>query len=370
MKHNHLWRAARVALLSGVAVLGGVAGAAPVIMSPEPTFNFGEVNNDQKVVRDFVIKNAGDEPLQITDVKTTCGCTVAKPAVNTLAPGEETKVTVTFDLKGKQGPQTKKITVLTNDPQTPQYYLELTGTSVALVMLEPGLINFGKIEDTEPRTEKIRVYTTRPDYTFELTDVTVSGAAPVTAVVEPVAAGRDYNIVVTTNPNLMPGSIAGEISVSTSDTSRPPMKIRIFGTVIGPLKVQPPRVSIQSTANPEEGNRTQFLQITAGRTKEFELLEAISPVEGMGVELIKRKDNDYHVKLTNIPLDNTLKGKEIIIRTNLPDSPEIRIPIDVRPARPVRAGRTPARVPAEDGVLTAPTATTAVPPQAPVKPAN
>ena len=65
----------------------------------------------------------------------------------------------------------------------------------------------------------------------------------------------------------------------------------------------------------------------------------------MKAELIKRKDNDYHIKLSEMPVDKSLEGKELIVRTNLPDTPEIRIPFQVRAGRPVQVGRVPARVP-------------------------
>ncbi len=360
---------AAVVAIASLGIFGSVSQAAPIIMSPDPVFDFGEQDNEGKVVHDFVIKNAGDEPLEISEVKTTCGCTVAKPEVNTLAPGEETKVGVTFNLKGKQGPQTKKITVLTNDPETPQYYLELKGTALALIMMEPGMLNFGKIIDNEPHVLPITLRTTKEGYTFEVKDVTVEGAAPIQTVVETVSPGTEYKIVATTNANLMPGNISGTIKITTSETTRPVLEARVFGHVIGALTVQPNFVTIQSSSDPNAERSTQYLQVVAGRTKSFELLEVIAPIEGMKAELIKRKDNDYHIKLSEMPLDNSLRDKELIIRTNLPDTPEIRIPFKVRPARATQVGRTPSRIP--NGTTTEPTpvVSTAKPPQLPGTPA-
>lgn len=348
-------------LVTGMGFVAPAGWAAPIIMSPEPLFDFGERDNEEKVTHDFVVKNTGDEPLQITDVKTTCGCTVAKPEVNTLAPGEETKVGVTFNLKGKQGPQNKKITVLTNDPTTPQYYLELKGTALALIMMDPTLLNFGKIADNDPHSLPITVRTTKEDFTFEIKDVTVEGAAPVQTVVETVTPGKEYKIVATTNTNLMPGSITGTININTTEATRPVLQVKVFGHVIGALTIQPNFIRIQSNSDPNAPRSTQFLQVVAGRTKEFELLEVIAPIEGMKAELIKRKENDWHIKLSDMPLDNSLQGKELIVRTNLPDTPEIRIPFEVRSTRPVQVGKTPVRLPSG--------AAAAAPPQFPAAPA-
>ncbi len=369
MKSSMCRALAAVVAVAGLGIFGSASQAAPIIMSPAPVFEFGEQDNEGKVNHDFVIKNAGDEPLQITEVKTTCGCTVAKPEVNTLAPGEETKVGVTFNLKGKQGPQTKKITVLTNDPETPQYYLELKGTALALINMEPGMLNFGKIIDNEPHVLPLTLSTTKEGYTFEVKEVTVEGAAPIQTVVETVSPGKEYKIIVTTNPNLMPGSINGRLKVTTSETTRPVMEVGVFGHVIGALTVQPSFVTIQSSSDPNAARSTQYLQVIAGRTKAFELLEVIAPIEGMKAELIKRKDNDYHIKLSEMPLDNSLKDKELIVRTNLPDTPEIRIPFQVRPARAVQVGRTPSRIPKGTATEPKPVVSNAVPPQLPGNPA-
>jgi hypothetical protein len=332
-------------VVAGMGVFPSPTWAAPVIMSPEPVFDFGERDSEEKVEHNFVVKNAGDEVLNITDVKTTCGCTVAKPAVNTLAPGEETTVGVTFNLKNRQGVQNRKITVLTNDPETPQYYLELKGTVTALIMMEPTMLNFGRIEDNEPHTLPITIRTTKEGYTFELREVTIEGAAPIQTVIETVTPGKEYKVVATTNPNLVPGSITGTVTIATSEPDRPTLQAKVFGHVIGALTVQPNSIRIQSNSDPNAARSSQFLQVIPGRAKEFELLEIIPPIEGMKAELIKRKDNDYHIKLSEMPVDKSLEGKELIVRTNLPDTPEIRIPFQVRAGRPVQVGRPPARVP-------------------------
>lgn len=347
-------KALAVALVAaGMGILAPAGWAAPIIMSPEPVFDFGERDSEEKVSHDFIVKNTGDEPLQITDVKTTCGCTVAKPEVNTLAPGEETKVGVTFNLKGKQGAQDKKITVLTNDPATPQYFLELKGTALALIMMEPSMLNFGRIVDNEPHSLPITIKTNKEGYTFELKEVSVEGAAPVQTVVETITPGREYKITATTNTNLMPGSISGGINIITSEPTRPRMQAKVYGHVIGALTIQPSIVRLQTSSDPNAGLQTQYLQVLPGRTKEFELLEVVTPIPNMKAELIKRKDNDYHIKLSEMPMDNSLQGKELIVRTNLPDTPEIRIPFEVRPARPVQINRTPARIP-EGGIVVKP----------------
>ena len=212
-------------------------------------------------------------------------------------------------------------------------------------MMEPTILNFGRIEDNEPHSLPITIRTTKEGYTFELKDVTLEGAAPIQTVIETITPGKEYKVIATTNPNLVPGPVTGSVTIATGEPTRPTLQAKVFGHVIGALTVQPNSIRIQSSSDPNAARSSQFLQVIPGRAKEFELLEIIPPIEGMKAELIKRKDNDYHIKLSEMPVDRSLEGKELIVRTNLPDTPEIRIPFQVRASRPVQAGRTPTRVP-------------------------
>lgn len=346
VQHNERipWRA-----LIAVALVGLWAApnaiAKPIIMSPDPVFNFGEVDNDQKVKHDFVIKNAGDEVLEIDSVKPTCGCTVAEPATKTLEPGQETTVSVTLNLGGKQGHQQKRIAVISNDPDQPSYNLELTGVALTTILVEPNLLNFERISDSDPHTAKVLVKSMREGHTFTITDVTVSEDAPFKAEVQTITPGKEYAVVATTNPNLMAGALSGRMTIRTDDESRRAILVNVFGTVIGALRVSPPSINIQANSAPDARPAQMYLQVLPGRISDFELLEVIAPVEGMKAELIQRKVNDYHIKLTNMPVDESLKGKQLIVKTNLPEMPELRIPFNVRPERPVGARQVPPRLP-------------------------
>jgi hypothetical protein len=50
----------------------------------------------------------------ISNVKGSCGCTVADFPKKPIRPGEENKITVRFDSEGKRGLQNKTLTVAAN----------------------------------------------------------------------------------------------------------------------------------------------------------------------------------------------------------------------------------------------------------------
>ncbi len=81
--------------------------------------DFGRLIQGEKVIHIFRFTNTGDADLLISSVSASCGCTASKYTKETIAPGNEGQIEVTFDSSGQKGVQNKTITVLCNgQPQT------------------------------------------------------------------------------------------------------------------------------------------------------------------------------------------------------------------------------------------------------------
>ena len=80
-------------------------------------YDFGTVEAGEKVNYTFEFTNTGNEPLVLSNVKPSCGCTTPSWTREPIAPGERGNIEVEFDSKGKNGKQTKTVTVTANtDP--------------------------------------------------------------------------------------------------------------------------------------------------------------------------------------------------------------------------------------------------------------
>ena len=78
------------------------------------TIDYGTIEKGADGVRVFKFKNTGDAPLVITNIKSTCGCTIPQDwSKEPLAPGAEAKFTVKFNGKGN-GNTSKAVTVTAN----------------------------------------------------------------------------------------------------------------------------------------------------------------------------------------------------------------------------------------------------------------
>ena len=79
---------------------------AQTIVYPSVTFDkvahdFGEIQNGTPVETVFTYTNSGQSPLVVTDIKSTCGCTVPQGwSREPLAPGASSQFTVKFNGKG------------------------------------------------------------------------------------------------------------------------------------------------------------------------------------------------------------------------------------------------------------------------------
>ncbi len=102
----------------------------PIIKPDVKEFDVGVVKTDDKVYHTFLLYNVGGKPLKIHKVDTSCGCTVVNVTKDIVMPGEFAKLKVTLDTSIKLGKTKKKITVFSNDPQTPELVLHLKGTVI------------------------------------------------------------------------------------------------------------------------------------------------------------------------------------------------------------------------------------------------
>nr|WKN36724.1 DUF1573 domain-containing protein [Tunicatimonas sp. TK19036] len=86
----------------------------PRIKFSEDTKDFGDITQGDKVSHTFEFENTGNEPLILSNVLTTCGCTATSWPREPITPGETAKIDVSFNSTGKMGRQNKVVTVVSN----------------------------------------------------------------------------------------------------------------------------------------------------------------------------------------------------------------------------------------------------------------
>jgi hypothetical protein len=100
--------------VAAAAERDATASKFPVIEFDKTEHDFGEIESRAAVETTFSYTNTGDAPLVITDIKSSCGCTVPQDWSRApLAPGETGDFSVKFNGSGSNK-ITKTITVTAN----------------------------------------------------------------------------------------------------------------------------------------------------------------------------------------------------------------------------------------------------------------
>jgi hypothetical protein len=124
-------------LLFCLGLCSGVFAQDAAIQFKSEEFDFGTIKQGDVVEYSFVFTNTSKEPVSLTSVKPSCGCTVPEWPREALKPGESAKIDVKFNSAGKIGRQLKSVSVFTSaDPDRP-VVLRLKGEIVAPAV-QPG----------------------------------------------------------------------------------------------------------------------------------------------------------------------------------------------------------------------------------------
>ena len=115
----------KILMLTCIALFGISTAYAQVEVPQEVNPNAPEIQFEQNVIdygtieqgtdgnRIFVFTNTGKEPLILTNVRASCGCTTPKWTRNPIAPGEKGEIMVHYDTN-RMGNFHKTITVTSN----------------------------------------------------------------------------------------------------------------------------------------------------------------------------------------------------------------------------------------------------------------
>lgn len=90
---------------------------------------FGNVIEGPEARVDFVFTNTGTEPLKLSNVQASCGCTTPKWPKGEILPGKSDTITAIYGTQGRPGSFTKTIMVYSNATAQP-VTLTISGTVV------------------------------------------------------------------------------------------------------------------------------------------------------------------------------------------------------------------------------------------------
>jgi len=98
----------------------------PAIKFDYTEYDYGTIYQGGDGSCDFKFKNTGDEPLVLSSVRSSCGCTVPSWPKDPILPGHSASIKVTYDTK-RIGTISKQIIVISNAVSEPSLTLAIKG---------------------------------------------------------------------------------------------------------------------------------------------------------------------------------------------------------------------------------------------------
>lgn len=320
------------------------AAGGPRIDFAKRVHDFGSIWDIEEQSYMFSFTNTGGSTLIIDDdVKTSCGCTAAKPDKFEYAPGESGSIGISFKPKGF-GRQAKTITVKSNAVNDPSVTLVIQSNIQQFVTVEPHMLRFEDVLRGQPQSKVVAVTSVDPD--LEITDVQSRHPAMNARLID-AAAGPSQSdaggsaeprlIEVTVNENVAWGRVYGAVDVHTRgrlSSSRPLIDHKVTVTVnanaFGEIIADPPLVQM-GVVKPGEPF-SKVCKLFSRSDRPFEVLNAEllgSNVPGMRVDIAPLNEpgrTGYAIVVSGDPgtYVGTIRGT-LHINTDVPGDETINI---------------------------------------------
>ncbi len=306
----------------------------PKAVAAEPVYDAGKVNKGEEVVLDFVIRNEGTAPLEITEVRPACGCTVADYDA-TIAPGASGKIHAVVDTTDFAGGIAKGMTVLTNDPDNPRIVLTIKATVEPSVYLRPGFARFIQPQNSDPGTveqivftqdvEDLKILEAQSPYPF----LTVDTRLATEEEKQEQGKGNQWVVTLTLDYGKAPvGPLADYVRLTTNHPRQKEVGIPVSGFIRPMVVLTPAEADFGRIVVDDETGATVILKNYAVEDL-APTVEQDSLPEGVGVELQPVEEGrHYNVMITLGPeLPRGEFEEKIRLRTGLAKQPVVEIPL-------------------------------------------
>lgn len=216
------------------------------------TFDWGDIPDTEPVSHTFNFKNISDKTVKIT-VAASCGCTVAGLEKDTYAPGETGKITATFNPQGRNGSQTKVLTMTVLDPQGvfAQQTMTVTANVKALVTVEPPKMYLSEVDHRSGQTSKLTVTGRSADFRIDSVESNNEFIKTTLGQPQPVEVNGEklvkYEVQVEVGKGAPIGNLNGQLSFTTNDSKMKVPTYFIGADVTGDMKATPPQAMLRIT---------------------------------------------------------------------------------------------------------------------------
>lgn len=332
-------------------------GEAPKLSVGAKEWDFGQKWYGEKCENEVTIKNEGNFDLTITNIRTSCGCTLAKPKSGgvwqnkVLKPGESDSMQLSYNTKKAATKVSQTVTIESNDPSTPSFQFLVKGEVRHICKMEPGdRITFPRIDKDKEASQGITL-TSQTDKPLDLKLEALPENAKFKAELKTDEPGKKWTLTVATKPPLEVGSNVIDVKIATGSTEMPTITVPVSSYVAPRVSVSPAKLfasakvstpiqrSIRVTYPPDKP--IKILSVTSSSDKiKTEIIPPTAPAQPNAMMAFTE------IKV-NLPAGSEIaNGAKIDIETDDPAPEYKRLTVEVvvrdEGTPPAKPGATPA----------------------------
>ncbi len=344
------------------AVAPGTNAPAPAIAFATPVYDAGRVRSGDPVKYTYVFTNTGAATLELKNVQPSCGCTTAGEWTRKVEPGQTGVIPVQFNTGVYSGLQIKTINVTSSDPAHPTTMLQLKVTIWKPVDVTPTYAIFNVPVESPSSTVQVRLVNNTEEQ-ISLSSPESNNRA-FTASLSTNQLGKECVVTVSSVPPLPVGSTVGEISVKTTSTNAPLIKITALATVQPAVVIAPPQVILPQA--PLAAALSPAINIQSFSTNQVSVTDPAVNLPGVEVQLNTVQTGRVWTATLRFPQGFEIPpGRQVFFtaKSTHPQFQEIKVPVTqlprpVAPAPVAQPSATPQVIPPRPGPQAA-----AVPPR-------
>ena len=299
----------------------------PHMAFEELDYDFGIAGPGDRITHIFKFTNTGSEPLQITRVSTSCGCTAALLSKKEISPGSSGEIRTVFETKRFEGEQETTITVHSNDPDDPKIELTIIGTIKRDVAVVPQGINFGDVEKGKAVTSRVRLLQlSQNKLVLHRIEVNEKYLNATTSRFREENS-RGINIDITLKSEAQVGALNEVITLHTNLKRRPRIDVPVWANILGRIQVQPEILSLGTIS--KGGKISQPITVSSSNRKRFHVLKITCDLPFIHLQSsVDKKNNVVKISGTidKVSPAGRLSGR-IDIYTDDPDQRVIHVPV-------------------------------------------
>jgi len=309
----------------------------------KPSHDFGTVYLSQTLKHEFTIVNWSESEIQITEIKTDCGCMVSVPENKKLMPEEKISIGVTYQPEFETGKVAKTVTVYTDIASENNWFeLIVLADIQSLLEVTPAQVYFKNVHFGEEVTEEVMIRA-REGENVNITKVEMLegrldlNLSPVSNdgvddsdsdITSAENKSAEWKLELSLPPDTPTGKFSAKVRLETNAPMQPYYILEALAFVQSSVSIRPTQCYWGTISPGEEKTRSFRVRTSGDHILETPVVHTELPDHTWQVET-QEEGKSYIVKMTlNVPLD--FKGKisgDFKVTTNDPTQPDLHVPV-------------------------------------------